>query len=317
VPQTKTRIYQIYFDPKQLAGLDPDFIPYDNSRDPTPEMREFAVFRKEFLAGTTQSGLTGYLSWKFGRKTGLKGRKFLDFVERNPGFDVYFVNPFPMQISAGNVWEQGERWHPGIVDLANSIFDRLGYGLNVRDLPATLRTSAFCNYWVGSPTFWDKYMSFCLPIFDFIMNEMPESQRALVFSKAESSYGAPYFAYLFERLFTTFLTANRETKSLPYEFSEVELKTLGYSRHEIGLLQEIRKLEMSFPDKRDPKAESATLVSALRAYDRWRFQRRPVRDFALAAGSFFWRLLLKSPKLRQLADATLNRLHPARVENRR
>src|SRR4051812_20784285 len=104
----KIKAYQIYFDPQQVAGLDPAFVPYDNSGSPEKDEREFYVFQKEYHEGHIRPDeWTGFLSWKFQAKSGIRGSDFLKYCHANPGHDVYFVNPFPIKVCLGNVWKQG------------------------------------------------------------------------------------------------------------------------------------------------------------------------------------------------------------------
>ena len=155
------RIHQIYYDDAQRAALDPAFIPYDNRTNPRPEWREYHVFRTEWLAGRCGAGdVTGFLSWKFGAKTGIAGRAFVEFVERHPGHDVYFVNPSRVEPRPfTGIWQQAEVHHPGIIGLAQRIFDRVGVAVDLATLEQPREQVLFCNYWAGTRRFWDDYMA--------------------------------------------------------------------------------------------------------------------------------------------------------------
>jgi hypothetical protein len=124
-------INQIYYLPSQLPLLDPAFTPYDNTANENREFAEYHIFEKEYNAGKiANDALTGYVSWKFGDKTRLQGSQFLKFIAANPGYDVYFINPFPMQMKFfKNLWLQGEFYHPGILELSQRIFERAGYAI--------------------------------------------------------------------------------------------------------------------------------------------------------------------------------------------
>lgn len=148
------KIFQIYFSEEQLVELDPSFIPFDNSSSISPDEFEYYVFRTQYEKGLISNvGYTGYVSWKFGEKTSLTGQEFIKFCTDNPGYDVYFVNPFPMEICLGNIWQQGDIRHPGLQEISQHIFDHLNYRINLDEIPRSLRLSAFCNYWVGNKSF--------------------------------------------------------------------------------------------------------------------------------------------------------------------
>lgn len=54
----------------------------------------------------------GALSWRFGEKTGMSGRKLLNTVAAKPGFDVYYCYPFPENEAVyHNTWIQGGPFH--------------------------------------------------------------------------------------------------------------------------------------------------------------------------------------------------------------
>ena len=163
----KIDIHQIYYRSEQTSELDPVFKPYFNALNPRPEWREFWVFREVFRTQVYQSSdYSGYLSWKFNRKTGISGSEFITFIEDNPGFDVYFINPFPANcIFYRNVWKDGEEHHPGILSFTQDVFRAVGYNINLSEMRNYSDTTLYCNYWVGNSVFWDKFMAFSEPVF--------------------------------------------------------------------------------------------------------------------------------------------------------
>ena len=201
------RIHQIYFDDAQRAALEPAFIPYDNRANPRPEWREYHVFRTEWLAGRCGVGdVTGYLSWKFGAKTGLAGRAFVEFIERNPGHDLYFVHPHRVEPRPfAGIWQQAEVHHPGITGLAQRILDAVGITVDLATLEQPREQILFCNYWAGTRRFWDAYMAFCEPVYRQIMEGLDPADRALIWSRADREIDAPYVPFIMERLVSTFL----------------------------------------------------------------------------------------------------------------
>ena len=92
--ETNPQIYQIFYKTEQRPHLEKDFIPYDNTANPRPEWCEYYVFREAYNKGLCSCGPTGFLSWKFHEKTGLNGQAFHKLIKENPGYDVYFINPF-------------------------------------------------------------------------------------------------------------------------------------------------------------------------------------------------------------------------------
>jgi hypothetical protein len=210
------RIHQIFYDDAQRSALDPAFIPYDNRDKPQPEWREYQVFRTAWLQGQCRAGdVTGFLSWKFAAKTGLRGVRFLQFIELNPGYDVYYVNPCRVEPRPfTNIWQQAEVHHPGIIGLAQRIFDSLGVTIDLASFEQPHEQVLFCNYWAGSRRFWDEYMAFCEPVYHHILDGLDEADRRLIWSRADREIDAPYTPFIMERLFSTLLALSPSIRAL-------------------------------------------------------------------------------------------------------
>ncbi len=218
--KTNICINQIFFRPEQAARLDTAFVPFDNSRSNKPLQYEYGVMcdihdRQLQL----QAELTGVVSYKFVEKTRVSPADFLRWIDQNPGYDVYFINPFPHESYFGyNIWDHGENCHPGIISLAQEAIDATGAEINLSALPrSTKHNLLFCNFWVGTAAFWYKYMKFTRPLAEYMMSK-PEKY----FSAAKYHEGvhAPYFPFITERLFTTLLSTDPSIKSLAWQHDE-------------------------------------------------------------------------------------------------
>lgn len=130
------KIYQAYYKKDQINRLDSSFIPLDNTINPNPLWMEYWLFLNHYKNEEYKSSkYTGILSWRFNEKTYLTGKEFINFIENNPGHDVYFINPFPYQCYMyKNVWIQGERWHPGLLEVTQSTLNKKGYGIDLMSL---------------------------------------------------------------------------------------------------------------------------------------------------------------------------------------
>ena len=215
------KIYQIYFKEDQVSQLEKDFIPYDNINNYNGE-GEFYIFLKEYLSGNVKDNdITGYLSWRFKQKTQISGENFKNFIENNPGNDLYFINPYPyLMNSHHNSWMQGEGCHPGIINLIKEVFSQIGYD---PDLITSQRhdtsRSTYCNYWVGNKIFWDRYIAWCKPIYYYIKtNNDPEFRRKM-FDINPSNGPHCYFGYILERIINVFinLDENKDLKVISYK----------------------------------------------------------------------------------------------------
>jgi hypothetical protein len=222
----KISMHQIYYDPSQLTQLEPDFIPYDNTANQNREWAEYHVFETEFKKGThNQFDYTGFVSWKFGQKTRIPGARFLEFVQKNPGADVYYINPFPMEeLLFKNVWYQGEFYHPGIMEFAQQILARAGYEIDLRIWQQPRETFAFCNYWVGNQKFWDTYMSFTGKVAEILRSGLSDTEKDFLHSIASKTNNFSYIAFFMERMFSVFLSFDKEIRSERFFYSADDVR---------------------------------------------------------------------------------------------
>jgi hypothetical protein len=209
-------LHTICYSPETIRTKDPAFSVYDVSAKPEADKREIAhmesFWRKGLHRGFTVSGL---LSPKFNGKTGVDGKTFIGFIEDNPGYDVWFINPFPRQMYLSfNIWEQGEFWHGGLCDKTNRLLSEAGMAVDVKTLPRNRAdTLLYSNFWAGTPEFWDSFMAFITPL-TAVADRLDE-----MFSKANHYTAATYFPFIFERMFSTFLVLNPHVKAKPWPHS--------------------------------------------------------------------------------------------------
>jgi hypothetical protein len=220
---TNTKIFQIYFKPELAAHCDPAFTPLDNTENPRPELREWYVWDKEHENILEQElDYWGFVSWKFQEKTGLTGKQAFDFINNNPGYDVYLFNPCIINEAVfANSWEQGDIHHPNISDIGNTFFAKLGYeDVDVKSIILDRDKTVFANYVVGNQKFWTKFMEFSRNLFTEADKDPGFKQQ--VFGEGLSNYAhdrsLPNFTFLIERLIPTFLELE-ELTSIGYKYS--------------------------------------------------------------------------------------------------
>jgi len=207
---TNIKVFQIYFKPELKVHCDPAFTPLDNTENPKPELREWYVWDKEYENIVKQDlDYWGFVSWKFKEKTGLTGQQVFDFINANPGQDVYLFNPCIVNEAVfANSWEQGDIHHPNISVIGNTFLKKIGYGdIDVKGMVLDRHTTVFANYIVGSREFWAKFMEFTRKLFSEADKD-PEFKHQ-VFGQGLSNYAhdrsLPNFTFLIERLIPTYL----------------------------------------------------------------------------------------------------------------
>lgn len=152
-------IHQIYYDDNSLAGLDPAFIPLDNSKNERPDWREYwpiQGFLKTHVLD--EDTYYGFFSPKFQAKTGLSGKTVTDFIEANDA-EIYTFSPFVEQAAFFlNVFEHGEVNHAGLLDAMQQFVNQISMPINLRAVVCDFNTAVFSNYFVAKPKFWRKWL---------------------------------------------------------------------------------------------------------------------------------------------------------------
>lgn len=204
------RIFQIYFEPWQRDLLDPAFEPFDNGKVAS-EWLEVDVFQR-IAASKVASGapLWGALSWRFAEKSGMTGDELIAAIAAAPGKDVYFCNPHPQNEALyHNMWQQGETAHPRFLAVARAVIEAAGLPANATDVLAPSEHFSAANYFVGTPAFWDRYLSFVRSVMARADQALPADMAKLLHSTGADNRGlhggSTYQPFIVERLFPLFL----------------------------------------------------------------------------------------------------------------
>lgn len=216
------KIYQVYFDDKSRQSLDKTFTPYDNSNPIKEKEFEYGVMRDIYFNHDPfkNNKYFGVLSWKFKEKTGLRGSDFVSWINKNKGYDVYVINPYPEQSFINyNVWYQGEYWHPGLIELTEKLFKDAGIDIDIRSTRNSFDNCSFCNYWVANKKFWYKYMYYCEKLYKAIYEADDDDTKKLLFDISVYGGGGDvaFFPFIFERMISAILASTNNFKYLMYD----------------------------------------------------------------------------------------------------
>jgi hypothetical protein len=207
------KIFQICFEERQLAQVDPVLTPFDNTANEMPELREYHSFLKAIENGTVNDlDAWGFFGPRWQAKLKYDAEYLISEIENNPGYDVYTFNHARIVDALFfNVWEQGEHWHPGIKDIAKKALEMSGYDSGYVDDLMFDQTTCYCSYFVASKEFWQDYMEFLKKI-KFSLENLSEEDKKIYESSANYSRDQElnYFPFIVERMFSTFLIMNRD-----------------------------------------------------------------------------------------------------------
>jgi hypothetical protein len=208
-----TRIYQAYYRDDQVANLDPEFTPYDNRVNPVANIYEHYIYHQTRNI-SQQDGVTlwGTFSWQWKNKLhGPTAQDVLDFIEHDPGYDVYIFNAYAEDEAVSfNVWEQGQWCHPYILHLGRRLLDLMGEDPKLVEQPMTKDSYLAANYFVGTAEFWDGLLEF-LDRFVAAIPMLNEADTELL--KTSAGYGPngalDHTGFICERLISTYIVRSQ------------------------------------------------------------------------------------------------------------
>ena len=155
------QIYQIlnHYTPRE--ELDPGFAVLDNSANERPDWFEYWPIRRFLLEeALDENTFYGFLSPKFKLKTSLSAGAVREFIlAADSAVDVVLLSP-SIHNSAYylNVFEHGDAEHPGLKNVAKTLFERLGLNGDLDALVSDSRNTVHSNYFIAKPRFWRAWL---------------------------------------------------------------------------------------------------------------------------------------------------------------
>ncbi len=238
-----TKIFQIYYDNEQLPTLDTGFIPYDNTSNLKPDLREWYIMDKEYQSMCDQNiDFWGFFSWKFKDKTNLSSIQVNDWIAKNPGYDVYMFNgPILQEAAYINEWVQGEVAIKGLIDAGRELLNKGGYNVDFENMITTSEHIVFCSFIVGSRKFWDEYMDFSRKLFNIAISDESLTNKLFEYKIDYNPGPIPIFSFVFERLITTFIKMTN-VKCLSYQYTQETVHPMYYQYfQQIVALSQLKK----------------------------------------------------------------------------
>lgn len=233
------KIYQAYYDQSHIPVLDSAFIPFDNTANERPDLREYPLLKKLFQTNRHTDAHWGLVSWKWKEKTCLEPSVFKAWIEDNPGYDVYHIDPYlEIPATCTNLWTQDN-----YTDFANLLFPKIGINIRCENLIYRAEDFATCNYIIGNSHFWTEWFLYIENIL-VICSQDDDLYRMLYKEgreyenikegKIEKKW-IPNFTFIVERLVSLFFIQNRNitVKKFPVEHECYdEICNYGKEKHQ-------------------------------------------------------------------------------------
>jgi hypothetical protein len=205
-------IFQIGYDAASMAKVEASgFQLLNNLENARSDWFEYWPIR-QFLLGNTlqQDAWYGFFSPRFEEKTGLNAAAVHGVIaaleQRHPDLDVVLLSPQPdMGAFFLNVFEQGEMFHPGLMEVSRQVLNQLGFDVPIESMVMDSRQIVYSNYFVAKPAFWKAWFEVTEAIFKIAEDPGHSLYAAL---NAGTSYrdGSHQKVFVVERIASLLLT---------------------------------------------------------------------------------------------------------------
>jgi hypothetical protein len=206
-------IFQILNHYTSRQELDPGFAVLDNSANERPDWYEYWPIRRFLLnEALDEDAFYGFLSPKFELKTSLNFALVRDFIlGSDSATEVVLLSP-SIHNSAYylNVFEHGDAEHPGLKQVAQRLFERLGLPSDLDSLVSDSRNTVHSNYFIAKPRFWRAWLAINEQM--FAIAETPSDALGEALRTPTRYRGGTHVQmkiFIMERIATWLLTCDR------------------------------------------------------------------------------------------------------------
>ena len=190
--QARVRLHHIAYSEETAQQAPPQFIALDNKANARPDWREYWPIRNYLLNHTLEDGVFyGFFSPRFTYKTNLDHEKIREFVHQHGAdHDVLIFSPFwDLSSFFINPFQQGEFFHPGLLECIQAFANHAGLNLDVAQQVMHSDNTAFCNYFIATKRFWLRWLELGEKLFSSAESGQGHLAQLL---QAETRYSEQY-----------------------------------------------------------------------------------------------------------------------------
>lgn len=215
----KKNILQIYYDAASKEKLDPGFIPLEIVGNPRADWREYWAIRNYFLNNTLdRDTYYGFLSPLFTDKTRLNSQQVHALMDLRSDADVYTFSPSMSDAACYlNVFEQGNRRHPGLLSVADAFLDEINLPVEFNTLVNDFHSAVYCNYIIAKPVFWEKWFAIGEAMYEIAERGNSKLANALTAITEYGKGAVEMKVFIMERIGSLILALAPELKVVPFE----------------------------------------------------------------------------------------------------
>lgn len=214
----KIRLHHIAYSEETRQQIPAQFVLLDNRDNARPDWREYWPIRNYLLNHTLEDDVFyGFFSPRFTYKTSLDHEKIRDFASQyGEDHDVLIFSPFwDLNSFFENSFQQGEFFHPGLLECLESFGKHAGLNLNVAEHLMHSENTVFCNYFIAKKKFWLRWLELGEMLFNASENGTGALKDLLEKKTRYSEQYLPQKIFVQERLVNLVL-ATESYKSKAY-----------------------------------------------------------------------------------------------------
>jgi hypothetical protein len=148
--------------------------------------------------------------------------------------DVIHFSPFvDAMVFDLNVFEQGDKYQPGLLRVSSMFFASLGLSTPTESIVNHSDNSIFCNYFIAKPAFWEEWLRINEAMFELTENQPGEIADSLRAMTIYENQGLSMKVFVMERIASYMLASQQKWKSrnaspfsLPSSNSSIDLPSV-------------------------------------------------------------------------------------------
>lgn len=198
------QIYQNYYLEEQKQYLDSAFIPYDNTENKEPQLREYPILKKLQQTHKDDDLWWGLTSWRWKEKVKIPGFKVIEFINNKPGHQLYHINyEHSTATKYKNIFVQGDLHHNGMMRYFERLCAVLGFEIDLKNR-YDMKHYIICHNYVMHSNLWKEWIEFLDLCLQTSYQDESLNYYLMVETSPRYNQKIPNFSFVVERLIALF-----------------------------------------------------------------------------------------------------------------
>lgn len=225
----RAEIYQIAYDEVSRRPMHPAVSILDNSHGPRDWFEFWPILAFLRTHALEDNVWYGFLSPRFGEKTGISIEEVESVLSRNAEADVALFSSYWCQLAyRRNPWLQGEVRHPGLIAASRRFLDTLPRRIDPASVYTDFSTSVYSNYFMAKRAFWEAWQEVAERYVAFLGRPENRADAGAV-TRHRSRDDYPMKVFVQER-FAPYLLLTGQWKVVHYDYATLQIPSARFRR---------------------------------------------------------------------------------------